>query len=118
MQGLLERKRLQLVGLQRALRSQVAAEQRLQQDADVAKLADWTAWRRPMPDQLQLPPPPLVLPVRRAADTSASTQELHAEMLRCVRPWITFTSACLADIVVTNRTGTTKVDSDVDPTGA
>lgn len=85
MQGLLERKRLQLLGLQRALRSQVAAEQRLQQDADVARLADWTAWRRPMPDQPQLPPPPLVPPVRRAADTSASTQEMHAEMLRCAR---------------------------------
>ena len=85
MQALLERKRLHLLGLQRGLRSQVAAEQRLQQDADVAQLADWTAWRRPMPDQPLLPPPPLVPPVRRAADTGASTQELHAEMLRCAK---------------------------------
>lgn len=82
--ALLERKRLQVLELQRGLRRQVAAEQRLQQDADVAGLADWTAWRRPMPDQLQLPPPPLVPPVRRATETGTSAQELQAEIQRSV----------------------------------
>ncbi|BDA44270.1 probable ATP-dependent DNA helicase CHR12 [Coccomyxa sp. Obi] len=81
-QQLLERKKLQLLGLQRGLRSQVAAEQRLQQDADVARLAEWTAWRRPMPDQPQLPPPPLIPPVRRAADADSSAHQLQAEMQR------------------------------------
>ena len=82
-QQLLERKKLQLLGLQRGLRSQVAAEQRLQQDADVSRLAEWSAWRRPMPDQPQLPLPPLVPPLRWAADAHPSAHQLQAEMQRC-----------------------------------
>ena len=87
LQALLARKRLALLGAQRALRAQVAMEQRLQQDAAAEKLADWTRWRRqPAWDDPVLSPPIAARPLRLAASAMPSAQELHEQMQRCAHP--------------------------------
>jgi hypothetical protein len=80
---LLRLKAWQLAGQQRALRAAVAAEQRASQDAAAGQLADWTRWRRPAPDEAQLPPPPPVPPRRLTAAAMPSAQELQAQAVRC-----------------------------------
>lgn len=88
LQDLIERKRLQLLEAQRRLRATVAAEQRLQQDAQPQQLAEWTLWRSAAPGEPQLPPPPIVPPIRLGPENQAAAQEVYNEMQRCAHPFI------------------------------
>lgn len=81
--GLIELKAMAQAERQRALREHVACEQRLQQDASLSRLAEWSVFRRAMPHEETLPPPPVVAVVRRSVQAGCpSANELQAEAHR------------------------------------
>ena len=82
LKSLIELKAMALAERQRVLREHVACEQRLQQDASLCQLAEWSHLRRAMPHEKSLPAIPVVPPVRRSTKGYPSVAELQAQAHR------------------------------------
>ena len=82
LKSLIELKAMALAERQRLLREHVACEQRLQQDASLCQLAEWSHLRRAMPTEETLPALPLVPPMRRSTKGYPSVAEVQAQAQR------------------------------------